>query len=255
MAGSDKVRLGETEVARIGLGTNRLRHTQENVNFVREAVEAGVELIDTANVYADGESEATIGEALASSGNGCLVATKGGYANGASPDTLSAEIEESLRRLQTDAIDLYYLHKPDPGTPLEESLATIEEHRRQGVVKSVGVSNVSLEELEKAREATEIAAVQNHYNLGERSSDDVVDYCAENDIVFVPYFPLKESSPAVEEVAGRKGASGSQVILAWLLERSSTTLPIPGTLSIEHVRENLEALRLELSDEEIAALG
>ena len=248
--------LGDTEVTRIGLGTNRLSHTPENVQFVREAVSAGIEMIDTANGYVDGESEATIGEALESTPGTYVVATKGGYKDGqASPEGLRSQIEESLKRLRRDTIDLYYLHKPDADTPIEQSVGAIEEYRQQGAIRYVGVSNVSLEQVEKAREAAPIVAVQNHYNHAERSSDEIVDYCAENDIAFVPYFPLRETSGAAETIAERHAATAAQVTLAWLLQRSPAMLPIPGTLSIDHVVENLGALQIQLSDEELEALS
>jgi pyridoxine 4-dehydrogenase len=249
------VMLGDTPVTRIGLGTNRLRNTDENVAFIEEAVAAGVELIDSAHSYADGESEATIGAALESSSRECLVATKGGYGD-ASSSALEAQIEESLRRLRRDTIDLYYLHKPDPKVELEESLGIIEEHRQRGSIRYVGVSNVSVEQIERARAVAPIAAVQNHYNLDERSDEDVVDYCAENGIAFVPYFPLKaDGGEVAAQIAERHGATPAQIVLAWLLRRSPTTLPIPGTLSIEHLKEDLGALQIELGDEEFEALS
>ena len=228
----------------------------ENVAFVQEAVAAGVGLIDTAHVYTGGESEATIGAALSSSSEGCVVATKGGYGNGnGRPEVLSAQIEESLRRLRTDSIDLYYLHKPDPQTPLEESLGVIEDYRDRGAIRYVGVSNVSTEQVERARQVVPVAAVQNHYNLRERTHEDVVDYCADNGIVFVPYFPLgTDGGPTTAEIAARQGATRAQILLAWLLRRSPTMLPIPGTLSLEHLRENLAAATIELTDEEFEAL-
>lgn len=250
------VTLGETALDRIGLGTNRLTHTAANVTFVREAVAAGVGLIDTAHVYAGGESEETIGAALSSVSEDCLVATKGGYGTGnGRPEVLGAQIEESLRRLRTDSIGLYYLHKPDPKTPLEESLGVIGEYRDRGRIRYVGVSNVSVEQIERARQVVSIAAVQNHFNLSERTHDDVVDYCADNDIVFVPYFPLRADGGSVAaEIAKRHRATPAQVALAWLLRRSPATLPIPGTLSLDHLRENLAAAELELTDDEFGAL-
>ena len=251
-----EVTLGATGVARMGLGTNRLSRTSEHVGFIQEAVAAGIGLIDTAHVYASGESEATIGAALESSSASCFVATKGGYGEGnGRPDALGAEIEESLRRLRTDAIDLYYLHKPDPRTPIEESVGAIEEHRQRGAIRHIGVSNVTVDQIEAARGVAPITAVQNHYNLGERAGDGILDHCAENGIVFVPYFPLKaDGGPRAAEIAERHGATASQIVLAWLLRRSPMTLPIPGTLSIEHLRENLGALEIDLSDEEFEAL-
>jgi pyridoxine 4-dehydrogenase len=248
------VSLGDKTLARIGLGTNRLRNTPENVALVRDAVSAGIGLVDTAHSYADGESEQTIGAAVSSMPDGCFVATKAGYRDGR-PAVLRAEIEESLRRLGTDCIDLYYLHKPDPEIPLEEGLGVISEYRDRGAIQHVGVSNVSVNQVERAREIAPIAAVQNHYNLAERASDDVIDYCADNGIVFVPYFPLRaDGGAAVVGIAERHGATPAQVALAWLLRRSPVTAPIPGTLSLEHVRENLAAAEIELADEEFEAL-
>ena len=247
------MRLGDTEVARIGLGTNRLRNTPENVAFVKEAVAAGVNLIDTAHTYTGGESEETIG-AVSTIPDGCVVATKGGW-NGARPEALRAEIEESLRRLRTETIALYYLHRPDPETPLEESLGAIKEYRDGGKIRLVGVSNVTVEQIERAREIVPIAAVQNRYSLSDRGHDGVVDYCAAEGIVFVSYFPLRGvGGPALAEIAARRGATDVQIALAWLLKRSPTMLPIPGTLSLEHLKENLAALDIELTEAEFQAL-
>lgn len=250
------VRLGDTEVARIGLGTNRLRKTPENVAFVREAVAAGVGLIDTAHTYTGGESEATIGAALSPIAHGCTVATKGGGAPGTGrPDLLRAQIEESLRRLGTDSIALYYLHRVHPDTPLEESLGAIAEYRDSTQIRHVGLSQVGIEHIERARQVVPIAAVQNHYNLSERRWDEVVDYCAAEGIVFVPYFPLRgRGGRALAEIAERRGASEAQIALAWLLRRSPAMLPIPGTLSLEHLKENLGALEIELTEAEFRAV-
>jgi pyridoxine 4-dehydrogenase len=243
------------EVARIGLGTNRLASTPENHAFLREAVEAGLGLIDTAHVYTGGDSEHTIGEALSPAPDGLVIATKGGY-GGASPEVLRAQIEQSLASLRTDAIDLYYLHRVDPKATLEESLSVIAEFQEAGRIKEIGISAVGVEQIEAARSAAPIAAVQNHYNVTDRDSDDVVDYCEENGIVFVPYYPVKHGDPpGLAEIAERHDASSAQIKLAWLLRRSPVMLPIPGTLSIEHLRENLDALEIELTDEEFDALG
>jgi aryl-alcohol dehydrogenase-like predicted oxidoreductase len=185
-----------------------------------------------------------------------VVATKGGFAPGTgSPEALRAQIEESLRRLRTDAIDLYYLHRVDPQTPLEESLGAIAAYRDRGQIRHVGLSEVGVEELERGREVVPIAAVQNRYNLAERTHEEVVDHCAEQGIAFVPFFPLHglEARP-VAEIAARHGATPQQVALAWLLARSPAMVPIPGTLSLEHVEQNLSALDLELSDDELDAL-
>jgi pyridoxine 4-dehydrogenase len=254
-AASRTLTLAGTEVARIGLGTNRLRSTPENHALLREAVEAGVGLIDTAHGYTSGDSERVIGEALLPAPELLVVATKGGYSGG-SREELCAQIEQSLERLRTDAIDLYYLHRVDPATPLEESLGAIAEYREAGKIKEVGISAVDVGQVETARKVLPIAAVQNHYNHTERSSDEVVDYCEENGIVFVPYYPLRGDRPAaLREIAESHGASDEQIALAWLLHRSPVMLPIPGTLLIEHLRENLGALDIELSADEFDALA
>jgi pyridoxine 4-dehydrogenase len=248
------LKLGETEMIRIGLGTNRLTNTAENVAFVREAVAAGVNFIDTAHIYAGGESEQTLGAAQPDVEGGVLVATKGGYRDGR-PDVIRSEIEESLRRLGAETIGLYYLHKVDADVPIEDSLAAIKEYRDGGKIRHVGVSNVSLDQVERARQVLDVDAVQNHYNLSERTSEDIIDYCAEEETVFVPYFPLRaDGGAAVREIAERHGATPAQITLAWMLRRSPATLPIPGTLSIDHLRENLGALEIELTDSEFEAL-
>jgi pyridoxine 4-dehydrogenase len=252
--GTRTLRLADSDVARIGLGTNRLTRTPEHVVFVREAVAAGVGLIDTAHTYAGGQSEETIGAALGPGRDGCVVATKGGW-NGARPKVLRAEIEESLRRLGTERIDLYYLHRPDPGTPIEESVGAIKEARDGGKIGRVAVSNVGIEQIEQARSVVPIAAVENRFSLSERTYDDVVDYCAREEIVFVPYFPLRGvGGPTLADLAERHGATEAQIALAWLLKRSPTILPIPGTLSLEHLKENLGALEVEFSDADFQAL-
>jgi len=204
-------------------------------------------MIVTAHTYAGGESEATIGAALAANPDTCIVATKGGAGGPGRgrPEVLQAEIEESLHGLGTDSIALYYLHRVDPETPLEESLATIKEYRDRGKIRQIGISEVSVDQIERAREVVPIAAVQNHYNLSERKHEVVVDYCAKENIVFVPFFPLRgDTGRPVREIAGRCGATSAQIALAWLLKRSPTMLPIPGTLSLEHLRETWPHCRL-----------
>jgi aryl-alcohol dehydrogenase-like predicted oxidoreductase len=247
--------LGESEVPRIGLGTNRLQDTAEHAAFVRDAIAAGIRHIDTAHLYSGGSSEAAIGAALASGRpDGVVVATKGGYHDGR-PETIAGEIEESLRRLRVDRIDLYYLHRVHDDVRIEDSLQVIVRERDRGRIANIGVSNVDLAQLARAREVTEIAAVQNHYNLAHREHDDVLDMCGAEGIPFVPYFPLRDETPALREVAARHGATPAQVALAWLLDRSPTTLPIPGTLSIAHVRDNLAAVELKLTKDDLAALN
>lgn len=241
----------------MGLGTNRLTDTPRNIALVKEAVAAGFGMIDTAHSYTRGQSEETIGAALSGDPGGCVVATKGGFGGPGRgrPEVLHAEIEESLRRLRTESIALYYLHRVDPETPLEESLAAIKEYRDRGKIRHVGMSEVSIDEIERARQVVPIAAVQNHYNLSERKHEAVVDYCEKEDIVFVPFFPLRGAGgTAVQEIAARHQATPAQIELAWLLKRSPMMLPIPGTLSLEHLKENLAALQIELTDAEEGSL-
>jgi aryl-alcohol dehydrogenase-like predicted oxidoreductase len=251
------MKVGDIEVARIGLGTNRLSKTRDNVAFVQAAVAAGVQMIDTAHSYTSGQSEETIGQALSPIPENCIVATKGGIGGPGCgrPEVLGAEIDESLRRLRTDNIALYYLHRVDPETPLEASLAAIKEYRDRGRIRHVGISEVGIDQIERARKVVPIAAVQNQYNLSERKYEAVVDYCAGEDIVFVPFFPLRAvGGLPLAEIASRRGATPRQIALAWLLHRSPAMLPIPGTLSLEHLKENLAALKIELTDAEFEVL-
>jgi aryl-alcohol dehydrogenase-like predicted oxidoreductase len=255
-AASRTLTIAGTEVARIGLGTNRLTSTAENHGFLRGAVEAGLGMIDTAVSYSGGDSERTIGEALSPKPDGLVVATKGGYSGTGSPGELRPQIDQSLESLETDSIDLYYLHRVHQETTLADSLGAIAEYQETGKIKEIGISAVDVGQIEEARKVVPIAAVQNHYNVADRESDDVVDYCEENGIVFVPYYPLKgDAPPALGEIARSQDATTAQIALAWLLRRSRVMLPIPGTRSIEHLRENLGALEIELTDAEFEALG
>lgn len=224
-------RLADVEVPRIGLGTNRLADDASGVSFVREAIAAGVRHIDTAHLYTSGASERAIGEALAGGREDVLVATKGGYggAGQGRPEVLRAQIEQSLRSLRTDSVGLYYLHRVDPQTPLEDSLGAIREYVDRGAIRHVGLSDVTVEQIERARSVVPVAAVQNRYNLADRKHDGVVDHCAAERIAFVPFYPLR-------------GDGSNREKLVWLLRRAPNVLPIPGTLSIEHLRENLAAL-------------
>lgn len=251
------MKLGDHDVARVGLGTNRLTLNAQNVELIRSAVAAGVQMIDTAHLYTGGKSEETIGEALSPVPGGVVVATKGGFggAGRGRPEVLREEIEQSLRSLRVEVIELYYLHRVDPETPIEASLATIKEYRERGKIRHVGVSEVTVDQIERARAVVPITAVQNHYNIAERKYDDVVDYCTREGIVFVPFFPLRaDGGHAVDAIARKHRATPRQVMLAWLLHRSPMMLPIPGTLSLAHLEENLAALDLELSDGEFKSL-
>jgi pyridoxine 4-dehydrogenase len=244
------VKIGDRNVKRVGLGTNRLENTPEHRTFLKDAVAAGLDHIDTAHLYTSGESERTIGEALAPFPDDLVVATKGGYH---SSERLRDEVEQSLESLRTDSIHLYYLHRVG-GAPIEESLGTLAELRDEGKIRNIGISDVSIGELDRARQVTEIAAVQNEFSLNARKDDEVVDFCAVEGIAFVPFFPLRGGGKAVEEIASERGVSENQVKIAWLLERSRAMAPIPGTVSLEHLKENLAALEIDLSQEEFDRL-
>jgi pyridoxine 4-dehydrogenase len=251
------ITLGDYRVNRIGLGTNRLTDTAENRDFLRRAVEAGVDLIDTAHLYTGGASERALGAALAPFPDDLVVATKGGYhPGGGRPERLRAELEESFERLRTDTIALYYLHRVDPGVPVEETLSVLRDYRDAGRIRHVGLSEVTVEQIERARTVLPIAAVQNEYNVSERRYEDVLDFCERENIAFVPFFPLRGATRApLDEIASRYEATPQQIVLAWLLKRSPSIAPIPGTLSFEHLRTNLAALDLELTDEDYATLN
>ena len=251
------MKLGDFDIARIGLGTNRLTKTPAHVALIKAAVAAGIQMIDTAHLYTGGQSEETIGEALSPLPQDCIVATKGGFSGGGRgrPEVLRAELDQSLRHLKTDTIALYYLHRVDPQAPIEESLATIKEFVDQGKVRHVGISEVDIELIERARRVVPIAAVQNQYNLSERKYESVVDYCTREGIVFVPFYPLRVGGGALNDIARRHKVTAQQIALAWLLRRSPNMLPIPGTLSLEHLKQNVAASKIELSDAEFAALA
>ena len=251
------VKVGDGDILRIGLGTNRLMKTPGNVELIKAAVAAGVQMIDTAHSYTGGQSEEVIGEALSPFPDGCVVATKGGGGGPGTgrPEVLRAELEQSLVRLRTDRIPLYYLHRVDPETPLEESLAAIKEYVDRGTVLHVGISEVDVDQIERARRVVPIAAVQNRYNLSERKYDPVVDYCAAEGIAFVPFFPLRGDGGAIlADVARRHKVTSHQITLAWLLRRSPAMLPIPGTLSLDHLKQNLAALSIDLTTAEFESL-
>jgi pyridoxine 4-dehydrogenase len=249
--------LGERRFKRIGLGTNRLTDRPENHDFLRRAVQAGLDFIDTAQLYTGGESERSIGEALAPFGDDLVVATKGGYEPGSGrPERLRAELEASFESLRTDTIPLFYLHRVDPEVPLEESLGVLREYHDAGRIEHIGISKVNVGEIERARSVVPIAAVQNEHNLADRHYEDVIDFCEQEGILFVPYFPLHgPSGGALGEIASRYAATEEQIVLAWLLKRSEAIVPIPGTLSLDHLNANLAALDIELSDEDYARLG
>ena len=251
------VALGDQQLTRIGLGTNRLTNTPENRDFLQAAVaETALNHIDSAHLYTAGESEQAIGAALvvAALGSDDEVAGEGGEGGGV--EGFRAELEESFKSLGTDVIELYYQHRVHPDLSLEDAMAVLNEYREAGRIRHIGISAVTIAEIERARSVAPIAAVQNEYSLVQRAHDDEVDHCAAEGIVFVPYFPLRgDDPPAVAEVAEARGATPSQIRLAWLMKRSPTIVTIPGTLSLDHLKENLGALEIELTDEEFERLG
>ena len=232
--------------------------------LLRHAVACGVELIDTADSYGPYVSETIIAEALHPYPKGLVIATKGGLVRPSAgrwdpdcrPAHLRAACEGSLKRLKLERIDLYQLHTVDPKVPLEESVGALAELQRQGKIRHIGVSNFDSRELAHARKVATVVSVQNHYNLGDRSSDPVIESCARDGLAFLPWYPLhdRERGRRIGEIARRHKATTAQVALAWLLRRSPCVAPIPGTSSIAHFDENWAARDLVLSDEEFAAL-
>ena len=229
---------GELEVRRLGFGAMRIvKDREEGVRVVRRAVELGVTLIDTADVYGAGVSEEVVAEALHPYPDGLTIATKGGLGYGLQdrirdgrPEHLREACEASLRRLRLERIDLYYLHRHDPEVPVEESVGALEQLRQEGKIRLIGVSNFSLAQLRQAQSVAKIAAVQNEYNRGLLTSEDVLGACEAEGIAFVPWSPLGESlrEPAHE--------------LRWLLDRSPVMVPIPGTSKVAHLEANMQAV-------------
>jgi pyridoxine 4-dehydrogenase len=234
---------------------------------VRAAIEQGVDFIDTADSYGPQVSEQIIAEAAFPYPDGLVVATKAGLTRTGPgvwppvgrPAYLKQQVELSLRNLKVDRLDLIQLHRIDPEVPLADQLGAFVELKEEGKVRHIGVSEVSVEELQAAREITEIVSVQNLYNLTNRKSQDVLEYAEANGIAFIPWFPIatgdlaRPDSP-VAAVADELDATPSQVALAWLLRKSPVILPIPGTKSVEHLTENLGAAQLTLSDDDMAKL-
>jgi pyridoxine 4-dehydrogenase len=264
---------GDLEVRRLGFGAMRLTgrgiwgppdDEEEAEAVLRRVLELGINLIDTADSYGPEASENLIAEALHPYPDGLVIATKGGlrrtgpggWQRDARPERLKECCEGSLRRLRVDRIDLYQLHSPDPAVPLRESMGALRELRDEGKVRHVGVSNVSVGQLRRAREVVEVVSVQNRYNLGDRGSDDVLEACERDGLAFVPWRPLATDGFAekADEIAREHQATPRQVALAWLLGRSPSMLPIPGTSSMDHLEENSRAAELRLSDEELALL-
>lgn len=268
-------------VSRMGLGAMRVtgrgiwgppRDRPAAIRLLRRATELGVDFLDTADSYGPFVSEEIVAEALHPYPEGLVIATKGGlvrpsreeWVEDGRPEHLRAACDGSLARLRVERIDLYQLHAPDPEVPFEDSVGALADLQAEGKIRLVGMSNVDLEELEIARGIVEVASVQNRYNLHDRESDDVIDRCEELGIAFLPWFPLDvgrlaqvrgRSRSALARIARRHGATVAQIALAWLLARSPVMIPIPGTSSIEHLEENVEAAAVRLSEDEIEELN
>ncbi len=252
---------------RLGLGTNRLGTLDAPAAraLLSRAAALGMQMVDTADVYGDGLSETRIGEAappgLAIATKGGMVRTPEGAGADGRPEHLRAALRASLARLRRERVDLYYLHRPDPKVPIEESARALAEMRDEGLAGRVGLCNVDAEQLDRALKVAPIAAVQNRYHLGDRASEAVLEACERRGIAFVPWYPLGKGTPllapggVVAEVASRVGATPAQVALAWLLHRSPAMLPIPGTTSVAHLEENAAAASLTLSPEDLARLS
>ena len=269
--------LGEDlRVNRLGFGAMRItgkgiwgkpENPEEARAVLKRVVELGINLIDTADSYGPEVSERLIGETLHPYPDDLVIATKGGllrdgpgkWRTDGRPEHLREACEGSLRRLKVDRIDLYQLHRIDSRVPAEESLGALAELREEGKVRYVGLSEVGVEEIQRAQEIVPIVSVQNRYNVIDRGSEDVLGFCEREGIGFIPWFPLATGDLArpggpLDEIAARHDASPGQVALAWLLWRSPVMLPIPGTSSVKHLEENVAAASLDLDEEELAAL-
>jgi aryl-alcohol dehydrogenase-like predicted oxidoreductase len=264
-------------VHRLGFGAMRLTgrgiwgeptDRSECIRVLRRAVELGVDFIDTADSYGPYVSEDLIREALHPYPEGLVIATKAGLTRTGPdqwhpvgrPEYLRQQVEMSLRRLATDRIDLFQLHRIDPKVPAEEQFGLLADLIREGKVAAVGLSQVSVEEIEAARKAVPVSTVQNLYNLTDRSSEDVLEHCTREGIGFIPWYPIASGALArpggvVDEIAGETKATPAQISLAWLLARSPVMMPIPGTSSVSHLEENCAAATLELSPEQVERLN
>ncbi|PAU84631.1 oxidoreductase [Halorubrum salipaludis] len=267
---------GDLTVNRLGFGAMRVTgeeiigrpdDEEEAKRVLQRAVDLGIDFVDTADSYGPGVSERLIGEALGdpddvviASKAGLLRNREGDWLPHGDPDFLKNQVLCSLDRLGTDTIDLYQYHRPDPDTDFEESVHAFAEMKDAGQIAHVGLSNVTVEQLETAMEIVDIATVQNRYNVGHRDDEDVLRACERHDVGFIPWGPMyavdgDETPGALAEVADRRDATARQVALAWLLDHSDVTLPIPGTSSVDHLESNLAAADLSLTDEDLAALN
>ena len=275
-AAAGTLRLGDLTVNRLGFGAMRVagsdiwgdpKDRPAMRRLLVRAFELGHNFFDTADSYGPNVSEIIIAEALHPYPKGLVVATKGGlvrpsrhrWDEDGRPEHLRRALDGSLKRLKLECIDLYQFHAPDPKVPFGDSIATLAELQRAGKIRHLGVSNVTVKQLDEARRIATIVSVQNEYNIENRSDDPVLAACEKAGIAFIPWFPLGAGrallSAKVKRVAARLNATSAQVALAWLLARSSVTLPIPGTSSIAHLEENAAAAALKLSAADLATLN
>ncbi len=265
----------EVPIHRLGFGAMRItgpgiwgppKNPKEAKEVLRKTIELGVNFIDTADSYGPEVSENLIAETLYPYPPNLLIATKGGYKRSgpdiwtvdARPEHLKHCVDMSLKRLRLDRIELYQLHRIDPKVPVEESLGVLKEMQQQGKIRYIGLSEVSVPQIERAKKTVEIVSVQNLYNLSNRQSESVLQYCEKNNLAFIPWFPLGSGElvqgNALEKIAKEKKATPAQIALAWLLKRSSVMVPIPGTSSVAHLEENVAAASIELTKQELSLL-
>jgi len=275
---------GDLTVYRLGFGTMRLTgpgiwgppaDRQEAITVLHHALELGVNLLDTADSYGPEVAESLIAEALYPYPKDLVIATKGGLlrtgpnrwpADGR-PEHLREALEGSLRRLRLNHIDIYQFHRPDPKVPFEDSVGALAKMREEGKIRHVGLSNVTINQLERAQKIVPIVTVQNHYNLAMRESEhmnvaeseEMIDLCARQGIGFIPWSPLAfgelaHSGGTLDQIAKRHNAQLGQIALAWLLKRSSTMLPIPGTSRVKHLEEDMVGATIKLSQEEFDSI-
>ncbi|PGH48538.1 oxidoreductase [Streptomyces sp. Ru87] len=268
---------GDLTVHRLGFGAMRLTgeltwgppaDPEEARKVARRAVELGADFIDTADSYGPGTSEELLAEALYPYPRGLVIGTKAGQSRPSArewvplgrPEYLRQQCELSLRRLRLETIDLYQLHRIDPLVPAAEQFGALARLQQEGKIRHIGLSEVTVAQLEEARSVIDVVSVQNLYNLTDRRHEDVLEHCARENIAFIPWAPVARGEHArqggpVADVAEQLGATPAQVSLAWLLRRSPVVIPIPGTSSVAHLEENAGAARLELSDEQFERLA
>lgn len=263
-------------INRLGFGAMRLtgpgvwgepEDPKECRKVLKRVLDLGINFIDTADSYGPDVSERLIGDTLHPYPSSLVIATKGGLVRGGPgdwrpdgrPDHLREAIHGSLKRLKKEIIYLYQLHKPDPEVPYEESVGTLGDMQKEGKIKHIGVSNVSVKQLEKARQLVKVVSVQNKFNLVQREGEDVLDYCEQNGIAFIPWYPLDTGNLAgegsrLEKIAREYEATPGQIALAWLLQRSPVIIPIPGTSKTKHLEENFAAAKIRLREETMKEL-